>query len=552
MLLSLSLRDFVIVDALELSFDEGFTVITGETGAGKSIILDALGLLLGDKADFSQVRQGAQAAQLSALFSLERLPEIRRSLAEQGFAEDGAAELALRRIIDAKGRSRNFINGQSATLAQMKKIGESLIDIHGQNAHQSLNRDPTQRHILDAFSGSLNAAEKVKTAYRAWQDAQNALAAAQNQAENLQREQELLAWQQQEFAKVAPQAGEWENLSQSYDILANAADLLTAAEQCRTYLDGETGVQMLLARCRRQLSAYAQIAPQFGESLAILDSVEAELGEIDANLRHVADHVEIDADELSRQEARLAELSALAKKYRVDAERLPEKFSAINEELAHLAKAADIAQLHKAAEKAGADYAAAAAELSRLRAQGAEKFSREVAEVLHTLSMEKARFQAALIDSEPSAHGNERVQFQVAVNAGGSLQPVAKVASGGELARISLAVQVAGSRYLSVPTLVFDEVDSGIGGRVAEVVGKRLRAIGEKYQVLAVTHLAQVAACANQHWQVGKYEQNGQTFSKIHILDEKTRVEEIARMIGGEVITATTRQHAAEMLAAGG
>lgn len=549
MLLSLSLRNFVIVDALELAFEEGFTVLTGETGAGKSITLDALGLLLGDKADFSQVRQGANEAQLSALFSLEHLPELRAELAEQGFCDIADEELVIRRVISAEGKSRNFINGQTATLAQLKKIGEALIDIHGQNAHYSLNGETNQRTILDAFSGCLAQAAAVKNAYRAWQAAQQALDDALTHTEQLAAERERLEWQQQELNKLAPRKGEWTELSQSYDILAHAADLLTAAQNGEEIIDGDKGMQALLARCTRELDSLARIEPRFAESLNLLASVEAELSEVAALLRAVAAHSDIDPDELARQDERMREISALARKYQVDEDALPERLAAINQRLSELDSACDSEALRQKVEATAAAYHAAAAELSHLRQNGAEKFSQEVSAVMHELAMGKAVFRAELNPGEPSAHGNERVQYLIAINQGSELRPLSKVASGGELARISLAIQVAASRYTAVPTLIFDEVDSGIGGRVAETVGRRLRALGKNYQILVITHLAQVAACAAHHWQVSKHEKDGYTVSRIRVLDETARIDEIARMIGGETLTDATLQHAAEMLA---
>ncbi|MDO5686404.1 MAG: DNA repair protein RecN [Neisseria sp.] len=548
MLLNLSLRNFVIVDELQLSFEDGFTVLTGETGAGKSITLDALGLLLGDKADFSQVRHGAKEAQLSALFSLQRLPELRRELTEQGLADEADEELTLRRIISAEGKSRNFINGQAATLAQLKKIGESLIDIHGQNAHHSLNGEAAQRAILDAFSGSLNQAAAVTTAYRAWQDAQQALDDARERSEQLLAERERLEWQQQELTKLAPQKGEWEELSQSYDLLAHAAELLTAAQNGEDIIDGDKGMQSQLARCMRELDDLAAIEPRFAESLELLASIEAELSEISANLRAVVAHTEIDPDELARQDERMREIAAAARKYHIDEDALPDKLTAVSARLAELDAAVDCEALQQKVDAAAAVYREAAAELTRLRSIGAEKFSAEVSTAMHELAMERAVFQAALIPSQASAHGDERVQYHIAMNRGSELRPLSKVASGGELARISLAIQVVASRYTAVPTLIFDEVDSGIGGRVADTVGHRLRLLGENYQVLVITHLAQVAACANRHWQVSKSDHGEQTVSRIQVLDENERIDEIARMIGGETLTATTREHAAEML----
>ncbi|EGY51932.1 DNA repair protein RecN [Neisseria shayeganii] len=549
MLLNLSLRDFVIVDELHLDFDTGFTVLTGETGAGKSITLDAIGLLLGDKADFSQVRHGAKEAQLSALFDLSELPAVRAELQEQGLLAEGAEELSLRRIIDAKGKSRSFINNQAATLAQLKQIGSRLIDIHGQNAHHSLNTEAAQRDLLDAFSGSLDLAAQVKTAYRAWQAAQEACRQAAEQAEQLETERERLAWQHGELEKLAPAEGEWASLSASHDSLAHAAELLQAAESVREYVDGEGGLNSLLSRCQKQLADLSGIEPRFADSLEMLGEIEAQLGEVAANMRAVCAHVEINPAELAAQEARMGELMGMARKYRIEPEALPAKLAALAQALAELAAAADLGALQQQAEAAEAVYREAAGRLSAARAAAAAGLAAETTAHMQHLSMKGAQFQIALLPAQPSAHGLEQVQYQVAANQGSPLRPLSKVASGGELARISLSLQVVASQYTRVPTLIFDEVDTGIGGGVAETVGRALRRLGAKHQVLAVTHLPQVAACGEQHWQVVKHMENGQTASEIRQLDGSGRVEEIARMLGGETITDTTRRHAAEMLA---
>lgn len=549
MLLNLSLRDFVIVDELHLDFDTGFTVLTGETGAGKSITLDAIGLLLGDKADFSQVRHGAKEAQLSALFDLSELPAVRAELQEQGLLAEEAEELSLRRIIDAKGKSRSFINNQAATLAQLKQIGSRLIDIHGQNAHHSLNTEAAQRDLLDAFSGSLDLAAQVKTAYRAWQTAQEACRQAAEQAEQLETERERLAWQHGELEKLAPAEGEWASLSASHDSLAHAAELLQAAESVREYVDGEGGLNSLLSCCQKQLADLNGIEPRFADSLEMLGEIEAQLGEVAANMRAVCAHVEINPAELAAQEARMGELMGMARKYRIEPEALPAKLAALAQALAELAAAADLGALQQQAEAAEAVYREAAGRLSAARAAAAAGLAAETTAHMQHLSMKGAQFQIALLPAQPSAHGLEQVQYQVAANQGSPLRPLSKVASGGELARISLSLQVVTSQYTQVPTLIFDEVDTGIGGGVAETVGRALRRLGAKHQVLAVTHLPQVAACGEQHWQVVKHMENGQTASEIRRLDGSGRVEEIARMLGGETITDTTRRHAEEMLA---
>ncbi|WP_373746330.1 DNA repair protein RecN [Neisseria dentiae] len=549
MLLALSLRDFVIVEKLNLNFQTGFTVLTGETGAGKSITLDALGLLLGDKADFSQVRTGAQEAQLSALFDIGGLPALQAQLYEQGLLEEGGEELSIRRIIDAKGKSRSFINNQAATLAQLKAIGSQLIDIHGQNAHHSLNQESAQRQLLDAFAGAQEQADSVKKLYQNWSDARKALHEAQNHAENIAIERERVEWQYNELNQLDLRHGEWESLNQSHHSLAHAAELLQAAEQISEHIDGDNGMQRQLYQCQKLLGSLQNIEPRFAESLEMLAAVEAELGEIGANMRDVANRVEINPSELAEQERRMSELMGMARKYRVEPEELPAKLEELNRTLQSLHEAADIAALEAAVARTEAEYTAAAQKLSAMRREAAAKLAAETTGHMQHLSMKGATFHIELPPCPPAPHGLEQVQYQVAANKGSPLRPLNKVASGGELARISLSIQVVTSRYTQVPTLIFDEVDTGIGGGVAETVGRALRALGKRHQVLAVTHLPQVAACGENHWQVHKHSEGEQTVSEIKVLDNSGRIEEVARMLGGEVITGTTRKHAEEMLA---
>ena len=548
MLLALSLSDFVIVDQLKLNFETGFTVLTGETGAGKSITLDAIGLLLGDKADYGQVRQGAKEARLSALFDISQLPQLQAQLHEQGFLNDGSDELAIRRIIDAKGKSRSFINNQAATLAQLKQIGSQLIDIHGQNAHHSLNHETAQRELLDAFANHQESVQAVKTAYHQWQQAKKALHDAQNQAETLEIERERLEWQYNELAQLHLRPNEWEQLSQSHDSLAHAAELLQAAQFTEDTIDGDNGIQRQLYQCQKTLTQLSHIEPRFAESLQLLASIEAELSEVSANMRDVAAYVEINPNELAAQEARLSELVSMARKYRVEPEELPAKQTEIETALAALEAAADIAALEAAVQQSEQAYFNLAQPLSLRRQQTAKQLSQETTAHMQELAMKGAHFHIELLPCPPSAHGLEHIQYQVAANKGSALRPLNKVASGGELARISLALQVVTSQYTHVPTLIFDEVDTGIGGGVAEIVGKALRALGKQHQVLAVTHLPQVAACGEHHWQVYKHSDGEQTISQINILNKQGRTEEIARMLGGEVLTDLTRRHAAELL----
>lgn len=548
MLLALSLRDFVIVEHLNLDFQNGFTVLTGETGAGKSITLDALGLLLGDKADYSQVRNGAKEAQLSALFDIGGLPDLQVRLREQSLLDDGAEELSIRRIIDAKGKSRSYINDHAVTLSQLKAVGEQLIDIHGQNAHHSLNQKSAQRELLDAFAGSLMQAETVQQHYQNWAEAKKRLTEAQEQSENLAVERERLEWQFNELSQLELQAGEWESLTQSHDALAHSAELLQTAEQIAENLDGDNGIQRQIYQCQKMLGSLQAIEPRFAESLNLFASIEAELGEISANMRDVAGRSDINPDELAAQEQRMSELMSMARKYRIEPEELPAKLDEIAALLDSLHAASDLEALEQSVSQTFSEYQQAAQVLSAMRHEAAGRLSKETTQHMQHLAMQGARFDIELLPSSPTAHGLEQVQFNVAANKGSVSRPLDKVASGGELARISLAIQVVTSQYTNVPTLIFDEVDTGIGGGVAEMVGKALRELGKSHQVLAVTHLPQVASCGENHWKVRKHSEGEHTVSEINVLDETQRVEEIARMLGGETITATTRSHAAELL----
>lgn len=549
MLLALSLRDFVIVDELNLSFQSGFTVLTGETGAGKSITLDALGLLLGDKADYGQIRHGAKEAQLSALFDVSDVPQAQSLLQEQGLLDAQETQLSIRRTIDVKGKSRSFINNQAVTLGQLRQIGELLIDIHGQNAHHSLNSEAAQRVLLDAFAGADKEVARVREAYQRWQEAERELEKAQTQADSLNIERERLQWRLDELSALNVQENEWETLSQSHDALVHAADILHTAASVEEILNGDDGLQSRLFHCRQQLAALIKAAPAFADSVTLLESVEAELGEVSAYLREASASVETDENLLVQQGQRMQELMSMARKYRLEPPQLPEELARVESALNELEAAADIEALRARVAERENEYMQVAQQLSARRHQAAAKLAKQTTAHMQNLAMQGARFHIELLSASPSLHGLEQVQYQVAANQGTPLRAMSKVASGGELARISLALQMVTSQYNEVPTLIFDEVDTGIGGAVADVVGHALRSLGQNRQILAVTHLPQVAACGQQHWQVRKHSIKGQTVSEIKVLTADSRIDEIARMLGGETITDTTRNHAREMLA---
>lgn len=525
-------------------------MLTGETGAGKSIILDALGLLLGDRAEIAQIREGADRAEISASLDIHRQPDLQAWLHDNALSGDDG-ELLIRRLIDRSGRSRGFINGQQATQAQLKALGEYLVDIHGQHAHQSLVRPDTQRGLLDAYAGATQLARDVRAAWQDWQQARKAREDAEKRLRESEVERERLTWQIGELSELNLQADEWPQLNQQHSRLANAAELAQSAQSAVDVLsDMDGNCLSLLSQVQNRLGKLSGFDTRLAESLALLDSVDAELREVVYSLRDYGSSFDDDPQQLVEVEARIDALMGMARKYRCQPEDLPKKMQDWQAQLAALEAATDQDALAVAESAALARYRAQAESLSGKRRQAASELSARISTEMQRLAMEGARFAIELsAASEPTAHGLETIEYLVAANQGSTLRPLAKVASGGELSRISLAMQVVISQVASVPTLIFDEVDVGIGGRVAEVVGKLLKQLGERYQVLCVTHLPQVASCGDQHWRVSKFSNAGRTVSRIAPLDAEGRVLEIARMLGGEDITATTRQHASEMLA---
>jgi DNA repair protein RecN (Recombination protein N) len=551
MLKFLSIRDFVIVSSLELDFSSGFTALTGETGAGKSILIDALSLALGERGDAAMVRNGCERAEIAAEFDIAALPHLQAWLAGQELAGDEGVCL-LRRVLDANGRSRGFINGCSATLQQMRDAGEQLLDIHGQHAHQSLVRPDAQRMLLDGYAGVAADAEKVAALYRDWQALRRRRISLSENAEAVAAERELLRFQRDELEGLGFNAADWQELQADYARLAHAASLLeTAAFGIETLSEADNAclaqLNALAARLRDGMAHDAGL----GETLRMLESAQAELQEAVYALRHYQQRLDTDPQRLHEQEQRIQGVMDAARKHRVAPEQLDEVLQRIVARLAELGGNADLAALEQQEKSAQQNYLAAVQKLSAARKKAADKLAREITEAMQTLAMQGGSFAVALPPlAEGNACGLETIEFQVAANPGVPPRSLAKVASGGELSRISLAIQVAASQVASVPTLIFDEVDSGIGGRVAEIVGHLLKKLGKDYQVLCVTHLPQVAAAADHQWQVSKAAENGVTLSHIAVLDGEQRVEEIARMLGGVKITDTTRKHAAEMLGA--
>ncbi|MDR5770552.1 MULTISPECIES: DNA repair protein RecN [unclassified Caballeronia] len=550
MLRHLSIRDFVIVAALDIEFDSGFTVFSGETGAGKSILIDALALTLGARADASVVRTGEARADITAEFTTHA--QVARWLDEHALSQDSDTVM-LRRVIDSGGRSRAFINGTPATLTQLREVGEMLVDIHGQHAHQLLMRPDAQRELFDTHAGLVDTASTVNRAWRAYREAQQAVEAAQSRDRELQLERERLAWQLSEFDKLAPQPGEWEEVSAEHHRLSHSASLIDGVQSALSALsESDEAMISQLAAIITKLRDLADIDPALSDVLASLEPAEIQLQEASYSLSHYAQRLELDPDRLAQVERRMDQLHSTARKFRLQPEALPEEHEARRSQLAELDAAADLDALNAVAEKAKDAYLADAKALSKARAKAAKTLSKAVTEGMQELSMAGGSFEVALVPlAEGGANGLEQIEFRVAGHAGVALRPLAKVASGGELARISLALAVIASTASPTPTLIFDEVDTGIGGGVAEVVGRLLHQLGRDRQVLCVTHLPQVAARGDQHFQVAKTSHDaGGTVSTVTPLDKSKRIEEVARMLGGIEITATTRKHAKEMLAA--
>ncbi|RFU45877.1 DNA repair protein RecN [Paraburkholderia sp. DHOC27] len=561
MLRHLSIRDFVIVAALDLEFDSGFTVFSGETGAGKSILIDALALTLGARADASVVRTGESRADITAEFDTHALVEQwldAQALGASGSAHGDGADphggtVMLRRVVDANGRSRAFINGTAATLTQLREVGEMLVDIHGQHAHQLLMRPDAQRELFDTHAGLADLAATVNRAWRAWRDSAQAVETAQTRDRELQLERERLAWQLAELDKLSPQPGEWEEVNAEHNRLSHSANLIDGVQGALAALsESDEAMITHLASVVSKLRDLAEIDPALNDALAALEPAEIQLQEAAYSLSHYAQRLELDPERLAQIERRVDALHSAARKFRLQPQTLPEEHAARRAQLAALDAAADLDALHAAEAKAKEAFLAQAKQLSKARAKAAKALGSAVTTGMQELSMKGGSFEVALVAlPEGGAHGLEQIEFRVAGHAGVPLRPLAKVASGGELARISLALAVIASAASPTPTLIFDEVDTGIGGGVAEVVGRLLHQLGGARQVLCVTHLPQVAARGDHHFQVAKAaDGRGGTVSSVTSLDKANRIEEVARMLGGLEITATTRKHAKEMLAA--
>ena len=538
------LRDFVIVSELDLDFSSGFTVLTGETGAGKSILIDALQLVTGGRSDVGLVREACQRTDVSAEF--DTTAALAQWLEQAGFQVDDT--LLLRRTLDTLGKSRAWINASPATATQLREIGEQLLDIHGQHAWQSLTRPEAVRGLLDAYARVSSAA--LTTLWQRWRQAQSELTQAQGAQQSLQVERERLAWQIGELEKLAPQPDEWDALNAEHGRLSNLQALLDTAQGALTALDDdEASALSALHSARHLLQQQEQLEPSFRAFSEVLCSSLAQLEDTVHALRAYLRKTELDPQRLSELDQRMALWLSLARRYKRLPAELPGLLMAWQEELGKLDAATNLASLQAAESLAQDAYMAQARLISGARAKAAPQLAKAITQAMQGLGMQGGQFEVALLESsQPTQSGLEDVNFLVAGHAGSSPRQVNKVASGGELSRIALAIVVTTSQLGTAQTLIFDEIDAGVGGAVAQTVGRLMKQLGMDRQVLCVTHLPQVAACADHHLVVAKQLQGNSTLSSVTTVQAEQRVAELARMLGGEHLSGTTMAHAREML----
>ena len=549
MLRALDVRDYVIVEKVSLEPGAGFTVLTGETGAGKSILVDAIELLVGGRGDAALVREGAERAELSAEFEVPQQAPMTQWI-ERHELQGDPGRIILRRTVDRTGRSRGFINGHAATLAQLKEAGEFLVDIHGQHLHQSLLRPAAQRDLLDAHAGCDLLARETAESFRAWKRLEAVALEAQRNFAAREAERAELHEQRTELKKLASRDGEWAEVTAAHARLQHGSSLLAGAQSSLEALaDADGACLPQLAAVASRLRALSEHDDRLAAIVELLQSAEAQAGEAARELRHYASRVDLDPDALREVEARIEALHAAARKHRVKPETLPQRQAELESRLAELELAVNPEALEREVGAARERYEAAARRLSAKRKSAAQALSKAVSAGMQQLAMGGGKFAVALRPLEqPGAAGAEEVEFEVASHPSLPLRPLARVASGGELSRISLAIQMVAARESPVGTLVFDEIDAGIGGAVAETIGRSLRRLGKERQVLCVTHLPQVAAQGDDQWAVTKSAARGRLGVQAARLERAARIEELARMLGGAA--ATARKHAAELLEA--
>jgi len=552
MLLSLHIRDFAIIDELEVEFSPGMSALTGETGAGKSILLGALGLLLGDRADAGSVRHGCERAEISAAFGLSSCPAAGDWLLAHDM--DSGEDCQLRRVISREGRSRAYINGSPVPVASLRELGEHLVDIHGQHEHQSLLRRDLQRQLLDNHGGHAALLDELKNIHQDWHDARATIRDLVGDDRDRDTRLEFLRFQLQELDALAPQPDESEQLHTELARLSNAGQLI---ETCRSHLqqlyEDDASAHDRLGKAADDLAAVADLDPAFREAGELFNNALIQLQEGIDQLRHCEERLELDPERLQWVEQRLDALHGAARKHRIEAEQLTGFHQRLLTDIADLEQADEkLAALESRKLELESRYRKTARRLHTRRSKTAARISAQVSDAMQALGMQGGRFEIQVNDSgKPeslSDQGTDTIEFLVSANPGQPLKPLTKVASGGELSRISLAIQVVAAHDTVIPTLIFDEVDSGVGGAVAETVGRQLQALGAHRQVLCVTHLAQVAAQAHNHLQVQKQRQGDTTRTRVERLSAQQRIDEIARMLGGRTITDSTLQHAQEML----
>lgn len=554
MLTQLTVSNYAIAERVELQFSKGMTALTGETGAGKSIVLDALGLAMGGRADAGAVRHGAKRADITASFDVSRIDEARNWLEQHEL--DDEHDCILRRVISKDGRSRAYINGQPCPLAHLKDLGSLLMDIHSQHQHQSLLRKETHRKLLDEYAGVETLAADTRDAWKTWHKTRQRLTERQQNADEAEARLQLLRYQVEELDRMALEKGEQENLEREQEQLSHADTVLQNSQQAALLCTEEdNSAADLVRQALQQLEHLPTEVPALADTIQMLNEAQIQISEAGDNLRRFVEDYEADPARLTEVEERLSAIYQMARKHRITPEELPELHQRLSAELASLDDGeGSVEQLEAELETQRTRFDELAGQLSDARQQAAANLDQRVAEELSQLSMPAVQFVTHLNRNdagEPAPHGLEDVEFLVSANPGQPARPLAKVASGGELSRISLAIQVVVAQTSTTPTLVFDEVDVGIGGGTAEVVGRLLRTLGNNGQVMCVTHLPQVAAQCHQHLFVSKFTEQDATFSKIEALDDHGRISEVARMLGGVDMTEHTIAHAKEMFTKG-
>jgi DNA repair protein RecN (Recombination protein N) len=553
MLAQLTISNFAIVRELEIDFNSGMTAITGETGAGKSIAIDALGLCLGGRAESDMVRAGASRADLCARFALKDTPAALRWL-EENQLEDGR-ECLLRRVISSDGRSRGFINGTAVPLSQLRELGQLLIQIHGQHAHQQLVKPEHQKSLLDAYAGESDLAQKMAEHYRLWNQSCRDLAMHQQQSQERTARAELLQYQLRELIEFHPLPGEYEQIDEEYKRLANSGQLIATSQHALAILaDGDdVNLQSQLYTARQLAGELASMDGKLSSVLDMLEEAAIQLSEASDELRHYCDRLDLDPNRLYELEQRLSKQISLARKHQISPEALPEYYQSLLEEQQQLDDQTDSLETLKLSATRQHQMALETAQLLHAqRKASADELAQLITDSMHMLSMPHGVFDIDVRFEEQhlTAEGADRIEFRVTTNPGQPLQAIAKVASGGELSRIALAIQVITARKMETPALIFDEVDVGISGPTAAVVGKLLRQLGESTQVMCVTHLPQVAGCGHHHFYVSKETDGEMTETHMQPLDKRARLQELARLLGGSEVTRNTLANAKELLAA--